>query len=111
MSQRSILQYLNPWKLKREREAARLAALRHRDGDACARCRRPLRFDLPRGYDQVCAIEPVSPVGGEGLDNFRLCHTRCNPSGKDHTGEARARVRREGEAALFDKTRKSRAAA
>ncbi|MCL6684026.1 hypothetical protein [Sphingomonas alba] len=110
MSQRSILQFLNPWKLKREREAARLAALRHRDGDSCARCRRPMRFDLPRGYDQVCTIEPVSPAGGEGLDNFRLCHTRCNPSGKDHTGEARARVRRESEAALFDKARKSRAA-
>ena len=38
--------YLNPWRLKRERAAARIAALRARDGDNCVRCRRPMRFDL-----------------------------------------------------------------
>jgi hypothetical protein len=111
MPKPSIIAYLNPWKLKREREqAARLAELRKRDGDSCARCRRPMRFDLPKGYDLAFAVEQVVRGAGEGIDNLRLCHTRCNASGKDHTGEARARVRREGEAALFDRSRKQKAA-
>jgi hypothetical protein len=45
MSQRSIVKYLNPWKYRREQEAARVAALRARDGECCARCRRP--FECP----------------------------------------------------------------
>ena len=44
----SFAEYLNPWKLRREKQRQRLAALRQRDGDNCRRCRRPLRFDLPQ---------------------------------------------------------------
>ena len=113
MTTPSIATYLNPWKLKRQREAARVALLRARDGDQCARCRRPLRFDLPRGHDQGAAVEPVAPGdkgGGDALDNLRLCHARCNPSGVDHTGEVLARARRKNEAALFARARDSRAA-
>jgi len=113
MPRPSIIAYLNPWKLKREREAARLAALRARDGDHCARCRRPLRFDLTPGHDQGYKVEPVVPgkaVNAAGIDNFMLCHPRCNPSGKDHTGVVTARVRRKNEADLFANARENRAA-
>lgn len=104
----SIVEYLNPWRRKREREMERrLAALRSRDGDACARCRRPMRFDLPAGHDQGFRIEPLAD-GSEALDNLRLCHPRCNISGLDHTDEVLARARKKNEAALFAKSRKHR---
>lgn len=109
----SIIKYLNPWKYRRERKAERLAALRRRDGDACARCRRPMRFDLPAGHDQGAAIEPIVPGtkdDGEALDNFRLCHGRCNPVGVNHTDEVLVRARKKNEAALFAKSRKRKAA-
>lgn len=111
MSQRSISFLLNPWKAKRQAEAARLSALRQRDGDNCARCRRPLRFDLTKGDDRGFAVEQVVRGAGEALDNFRLCHPRCNPSGVDHTGEVLHRARIKNEAALFARSRKKREAA
>ena len=117
MPKPSLIAYLNPWKLKRERKAACLAALRARDGDSCARCRRPMRFDLTPGHDQGFKVEPVTPgrpSEPEAIDNLMLCHPRCNPAGKDHTGVVTARVRQKNEAALFaksrEKTRESRAA-
>jgi hypothetical protein len=107
----AFVHYLNPWKLKRDRQAARLAALRARDGDNCARCRRPLRFDLPPGHDQGCQIEPLTPgLDGETEADFRLCHPRCNPSGVDHTDEVTTRARLKNEAALFERSRQNRAA-
>lgn len=106
MPKKSIVLYLNPWKRKRLAEAARVAALRARDGENCARCRRPLRFDLPAGHDQAAVIEPaVRGTDTEALDNLRLCHGRCNPAGVDHTGEVTERARRKNEAALFAKSR------
>ena len=108
----AIIRILNPWKLKREREASRLAALRARDGDNCARCRRPLRFDLTDGHDQGYKIEhevPGQPVS-DSIEALRLCHPRCNPSGVDHTGEVTMRARLKNEAALFERSRNSRAA-
>lgn len=104
----SPTRFLKPWKYRREREAERLAALRQRDGDCCARCRRPMRFDLPAGHEQSVVIEPVVPGAGDGLDNFRLCHPRCNSPGLDHTREVAARVRLKNEADLFAKSRKRR---
>jgi hypothetical protein len=109
MAKTSIAKYLYPWKLKLEREAERLDALRARDGDDCARCRRPLRFDLPAGHDQSATVEALRP-GSKALDNFRLCHPRCNVSGLDHTEEVAARVRLKAEAALFARGRKKKAA-
>ena len=104
---------LMPWTLRREREAERLRALRSRDGDNCARCRRPIRFDLPDRHDQGAAIEPIvsAKAGGEALDNVRLCHRRCNASGIDHTGEVLERARRKNEAALLARPRKRKRAA
>jgi 5-methylcytosine-specific restriction endonuclease McrA len=113
MTQPSIARFLNPWKLKREREAARVAALRGRDGDHCARCRRPMRFDLPAGHVESAAVERIVPVaagGSHALDNLRLCHPRCNASGVDHTAEGRHRARLKNEAALFARARENRAA-
>jgi hypothetical protein len=106
----AIIRFLNPRKFRREREAEQVRALRQRDGDSCARCRRPLRFDLPAGHDQGAAVEGAAANGGS-LDVARLCHRRCNPSGVDHTGEVAERVRRKNEAALFTKARKKRRAA
>jgi hypothetical protein len=110
MSRSTIARYVNPWKYKREQaEAQRMAELRARDGDNCARCRRPIRFDLPAGYDQGAAVEEVVPnleIGAEELGNLRLCHLRCNASGIDHTGEVTERMRRRNEAALFANHRK-----
>ena len=109
MPKRSIVAYLNPWRLKRLAEAERLAALRARDGDACTRCRRPMRFDLPAGHDSGVTVEPIVPgAKTDTLDNLRLCHPRCNPSGVDHTDEVTERVRRKNEAALFNSARKRR---
>lgn len=109
----ALVRYLNPWKHRRQLEASRLAALRARDGDNCARCRRPLRFDLPDGHDQGFRIEPLAPglpISAEAIDHVRLCHPRCNPSGIDHTDEVTTRARLKNEAALFERSRRSRAA-
>ena len=105
MPGRSIARYLIPWTLKREREAERLRLLRVRDGEACARCRRPMRFDLPAGHDQGARIEEIVP-GSAALDNLRLTHRRCNAPGLDHTDEVTERIRRKAEAELFAKSRK-----
>jgi len=106
-----LIKYLNPWKHRRQKAAERMAGRRQRDGDNCARCRRPMRFDLVEGHDQGAAMEPIVPgIDGEALENFRLCHPRCNPPGVDHTEEVTMRVRRKNEAALFSKSRAKRAA-
>ena len=99
----SIARYLRPWALKRTRDAERLSALRSRDGDNCARCRRPLRFDLPAGNDQGAVVETAT--ADEALANSRLCHRRCFAPGMDHTGEVTERMRRRNEAALLSKSR------
>jgi hypothetical protein len=104
---RFVVKYLVPWMYRRQLEAERLAALRARDGDCCARCRRPMRFDLAAGHDQGFRIEPVV-TGGRRLDDLRLCHPRCNIAGLDHTDEVTARARKKSEAALFAKPRKTR---
>ena len=106
-----LIKYLNPWKYRRQKVAEQMSALRERDGDNCARCRRPMRFDLVEGHDQGAAIEPIMlGSGGETLEDFRLCHPRCNPSGVDHTEEVTLRVRRKNEAELFARARAKRAA-
>lgn len=102
-----IARYVNPWKHKREEEERqRIAALRDRDGDACSRCRRPLRFDLAPGHDSGPKVEQVAPGAAEALDNLLLTHRRCHAEGIDHTGEVQERVRRRNEAELFSKSRK-----
>lgn len=103
MTSNGIAKYLIPWRLKRERAAAQVKLLRIRDGDNCARCRRPLRFDLPTGHDQAPKIEPIPSASGQCL-----CHTRCNAGTIDHTGEVAERMRLKAEAALFAKSRKGR---
>lgn len=108
MPSSSIAKYLTPWKLRREREAERLRMLRSRDGDACARCRRPMRFDLPAGHDQGAKIEAVVPGADMTLDNLCLCHGRCNAGKIDHTGDVAERMKRKSEAELFAKARKGR---
>jgi hypothetical protein len=110
---RLIIRALNPWKYRREQLAARIAALRARDGDACARCRRPLRFDLPAGHDAGAILEPLvpgTPTTTAELDELRLCHGRCNPAGVDHTEAVLHRARLKNEAALFAKSRQKRVA-
>jgi hypothetical protein len=110
MPVRSIALYLAPWRLRREREAERVRALRSRDGETCARCRRAINFDLPRGHDHGVAIEAIVPdkAGEQTLDNFRLTHRRCSPAGVNHTDEVTERMRRKNEAALFAKARPKR---
>ncbi|HEX6741785.1 MAG TPA: hypothetical protein VF079_08345 [Sphingomicrobium sp.] len=105
MPQTSIVKYLTPWKLKRERDAERLRTLRNRDGENCARCRRPMRFGLADGHDQSARVEEIAP-GSAALDNLRLTHRRCFAPGLDHTGEVTERIRRKAEAELFTKSRK-----
>ena len=87
-----------------------MRTLRQRDGDACARCRRPLSFDLPAGHDQGAKIEPIVRGGGGGaIDNLRLCHGRCNTGRPvDLTGEVAERMRRKAEAELFAKSRRKK---
>jgi hypothetical protein len=60
MSRRLIARYVTPWVSKREKEEQRrVAELRQRDGDNCRRCRRPIRFDLPRGNDKGPKVEAI----------------------------------------------------
>ena len=96
-----LIRILAPGRYRRLQEAERVQALRKRHGEACARCRRPLRFDVPPGHDQGAVVE-----AGD-----HLCQPRCNPSGNDHTEEVADRLRRKAEAALFTKSRKKRRAA
>ena len=109
MSSPSIVRYLNPWQLKRDRAAERIQALRGRDGDNCTRCRRPLRFDLPGGHDQAPKVEP-RPAGSDGqpLDHLCLCHTRCNTGMIDHTSEVAERMQRKAEAELLSRSRRKK---
>ena len=104
----TLICFLNPRKYRRDQHAARVAALKLRDGEHCARCRRPIRFDFPAGHDQGPVIEPASSEASP--NDVRLCHRRCNAPGIDHTVEVAERVRRKNEAALFGKSRKRRAA-
>jgi 5-methylcytosine-specific restriction endonuclease McrA len=114
MSRAMIARYVTPWKYQRERrEAERVRALKVRDGEACARCRRPIRFDLPAGHDQGVRIEEIVPTAADAepdLSNLRLTHRRCNASGVDHTDEVTERIRRKNEAELFARSKKRKRA-
>ena len=114
MSRKLIARYVTPWDSKREKEEQqRVAELRQRDGDNCRRCRRPIRFDLPRGNDKGPKIDTIAlsaadiPASNESLC---LCHGRCNADSGDNTLEVTERVRRRSEAALFARARKVRKA-
>jgi len=112
MSPTLIAKYVAPWKYRREEEQRRIAMLRSRDGEDCRRCRRPLRFDLPRGHDLGAKLEPlVSAAPGEPLaiDNLCLTHGRCHAEA-DLTREVTERVRRKAESELFAKARVKRRA-
>ena len=81
MPRKLFAKYLNPWMFEREKKRQRFEQLRQRDGDKCWRCRRPMRFDLPRGHDQAPTLEHIlarSKGGTSALDNLCLCHGRCN---------------------------------
>jgi len=106
MSGTILAKYVTPWKFRRAEEQQRLQTLRARDGDDCRRCRRPLRFDLPRGHDMGPQFVPLVPHwnGGEGaLDHLCLTHRRCNVPGADHTDEVQQRIRRKAEAELLSR--------
>jgi hypothetical protein len=109
----ALARFLNPWKFKREEEVRRVLELRGRDGEDCRRCRRPMRFDLPRGHDLAPRIEQIDPAPAKGSatpENLCLCHGRCNAQAADYTREVKERVRMKGEAELFSKARQNRAA-
>jgi 5-methylcytosine-specific restriction endonuclease McrA len=106
-----ITKFLNPWRYQRELREERTAALRERDGDNCARCRRPIRFDRPAGHDQGAKIEPIQSQdarGPETLDNLCLTHGRCNTKAGDDTAAVMERLRPKREAELLPKARKRR---
>ena len=100
----TIIAQIVPWTRRTEKERQRIAELRARDGDGCRRCRRPLRFDLPRGHDLGPRIECMAE------ENDFLTHGRCNPSMVDHTGEVLDRVRRKAEAELLSAPRRRKRA-
>ena len=110
MSSSSIARYLNPWKFRREEQERRVAELRHRDGDNCTRCRRPVRFDFPAGHDLSVKIEPMGAAEADSIEHSCLTHMRCNAQAGDNTEEVRERVRRKSEAALFNEARTKRRA-
>ena len=111
MSRFDLARYVTPWKYRREQEARRVAELRRRDGDDCRRCRRPMRFDLPRGHDKGPRIEAITPgTDGEpqSLESLCLCHVRCNAAGADSTSEVTERMRRRNEAELLSRPRRAK---
>lgn len=106
-----IAKYLNPWGYRRQQDAERLAALRQRDGDACRRCRRPIRFDLPAGHDLGVRLEHIVPANAGGtaaIENLCLTHGRCNVKSGDDTSHVLERLRPKREAELLSKARKRR---
>jgi hypothetical protein len=105
----SIARFVSPWKYRRQQEAARVRALRQRDGDECRRCRRSMRFDLPAGHDQGACVQPIqfgAEPEGAAFDNLCLTHRRCNAAQADNTTEVTERIRRKQEAELFSNARK-----
>ena len=106
-----LIRYLAPWRSGRARREEQLLSLRQRDGDNCARCRRPIRFDRAAGHDLAARIEPIdSAAASAELANLCLTHGRCNAQGFDHTDEVMERLRPSREADLFRKAREQRAA-
>lgn len=109
MTRSFIARYVSPWALRKDKKLQqRVAALRQRDGDSCRRCRRPIRFDLPRGHDKGPKVEQILPsdvAGDERLENFCLCHGRCNAAGADNSDEVAERIRRKNEAELLSRSR------
>ena len=114
MSRSTLAKYLSPWSFRRDKEhAEQVEAIRRRDGESCRRCRRPLRFDLPRGHERAPKIEKIGPeIEGEPprLENLCLTHGRCNTEPADLTLEVKERVRRKNEAELFAAAREKRRA-
>lgn len=113
MSGSILIRYVNPWKFRRDQAAAKLKALRQRDGDDCARCRRPIRFDLTDGHDQGPKIEQrVTLAEGvaETFDNLCLTHGRCHAKHGCDTAEVKERARIKHEAELFERSRSRRRA-
>ena len=114
MTRSFISRYVSPWASGRDRQLQqRVAALRERDGDNCRRCRRPIRFDLPRGHDRGPKLEIVAAEAAaeaETLANLCLCHGRCNAAGADNTDEVTERIRRKSEAALLSGSGRRRTA-
>jgi len=114
MSRSILARYLSPWSFRKDREhASQVEAIRKRDGETCRRCRRPLRFDLPRGHERAPKIETIGPQAeGEpvSLDNLCLTHARCNTEPADMTLEVKERARRKNEAELFAAAREKRRA-
>jgi hypothetical protein len=111
MSGSIIIKYVNPWRFRREQQAERIAALRSRDGDNCKRCKRPMRFDLPDGHESMPKVEQIvpQPAGGiEDLTNLCLTHVRCNAKHGCDTAEVKERARIKNEAALFEKSKRTR---
>lgn len=99
MTRKSIAALFNPWAARREQRERQLAELRQRDGDTCRRCRRAMRFDLPRGHQHAPTIEQILPasIGGtDELGNLCLCHTRCNRVFLDTSAKAKAHSRLSG---------------
>ena len=106
-----IVKFVNPWKFRREQQEQRLQVLRQRDGNDYRRCRRPMRFDLPRGHDLGPKVEQVMPGTAEALENLCLTHRRCISEGFDHTVEVKERIRRRAEAELLSSSRRKRRSA
>jgi hypothetical protein len=106
----SIARFVSPWKYRRDQaEAARVKALRQRDGDDCRRCRRPMRFDLPAGHDHGACVQSIQfgiDAASTTFENLCLTHRRCNAANADNTAEVSERIRRKQEAELFSNSRK-----
>src|SRR5690348_16281383 len=111
MTRSFIAKYVSPWALRKDKQQQqRVAVLRQRDGDSCRRCRRPIRFDLPRGHDKGPTIQHILPGDGsdEAIENLCLTHGRCNAAGADNTDEVTERIRRKSEAELLSGARAPR---
>ncbi len=106
----SIARFVSPWKYRRaQEEAARVRALRQRDGDDCRRCRRPMRFDLPPGHEQGACVQPIQfgvEAESASFENLCLTHRRCNAAFGNNTAEVTERIRRKQEAELLPRARK-----
>ena len=97
MAKRKLIKAWMPgWWHTRQKRKARVAEVRHRDGDDCWRCGFPMRFGPPYNVGKSATVEHVLALASGGtwaLENLRLCHVGCNRHLGVNSPEQKERMR------------------
>lgn len=88
--------WLPAWAHRAQRKRKKIAQVRARDGDACWRCNKPMRFGGIPNCGKAATIEHLEPLSRGGtwaLDNLALCHPGCNRHLADKPRAQKERMR------------------